>query len=163
MPNKSVSLAGQANQAGREIKGLPPPSGESPHIDGLSWIAHSLHLTGVSGDPLVHHLVCLHVHTSQPRWDHGCLRVWGWEPTADATQGGTCRAEKRSKCDSQKTTVEPRRFTQRDRVSCGGHVAWTDPSCSGVKYSALLLLSTCSHLSHTVRSAFWLKSYGHYG
>lgn len=105
----------------------------------------------------------VHSDSSQPRWDHGCLRVWGWEPTADATQGGTCRAEKRSKCDSQKTTVEPRRFTQRDRVSCGGHVAWTDPSCSGVKYSALLLLSTCSHLSHTVRSAFWLKSYGHYG
>ena len=105
----------------------------------------------------------VHSDSSQPGWDHGCLRVWGWEPTADATQGGTCRAEKRSKCDSQKTTVEPRRFTQRDRVSCGGHVAWTDPSCSGVKYSALLLSSTCSHLSHTVRSAFWLKSYGHYG
>lgn len=36
------------------------------------------------------------------------------------------------------------------------------PSCSHVKYSATLFSPTHAHLSHAMRSDFWLKKYCHY-
>lgn len=61
----------------------------------------------------------------------------------------------------------PRRFPQRDRVSCGGHVAWTGPSCSGSNILSCALVHVFSlatyrevgFLAQQLRS-LWLERLG---
>lgn len=49
------------------------------------------------------------------------------------------------------------------RISCSDCMPWTAENGSAVSYSVPLFSSTRSCLSHTVRSAFWLKNHGYYG